>query len=107
MAFAAFTSFSETPFSSLPSNIYLSISGQQVNTTLGNIVIDADGNITIQTGPEIALDVNLENVTVGLASLLSIQGQESTISQGEEIISASATTGVLTGEEVNLSLIHI
>jgi hypothetical protein len=38
MAFAAFTSFSETPFSSLPSNIYLNISGQQVNINLGNII---------------------------------------------------------------------
>ena len=45
MAFG-FNTFAETPFSSLPSNIYFSISGQQVNTTLGNIVIDADANIT-------------------------------------------------------------
>jgi hypothetical protein len=101
MAFGAFTSFAESAFSEVASpNILINISGQEITTALGNISIEADGSITIQTGPEIDLDVFLGNITVGLASFLDIQGQELTISQGEEIISASSTTGVLTGEEV-------
>jgi hypothetical protein len=105
MAFAAFTSFAESAFSEVASpDVLINISGQQLTTTLGNIVIDADGNITIQTGPEIALDVLLNNINVGTAQFLDITGEQINISQGEEVIDASATTGTLTGEEITPSV---
>jgi len=104
MAFAAFTSFAESSFSEVSSpNVLINISGEQVNTSLGNITITANGAITIQTGPEIALDVNLGTVAVGLGSFLDITGQELDISQGEEIITASATT-VMTGQQIASSV---
>ena len=102
MAFGI-TAFSETSFCSLPSNIYLNATGQQANTSLGNISISANGAITIQTGPEIALDVNLGTITIGLATFLDITGQELNISQGEEIIVASATTDI-TGQLANTAV---
>ena len=98
MAFGI-TTFAETSFSSLPFNTHFSPIGQQASTSLGNITITANGAITIQTGPEIALDVNVGNVTIGLASFLDITGQGLVISQGEEIISASATTAT-TGQQI-------
>jgi len=103
MAFAAFTSFAESAFSEAASpDALINITGQQLTITRENISIVAGGSITIETGPEIALDVNLGNITVGLASFLDITGQQLNISQGEETISASANTGTLTGQQLSI-----
>ena len=79
MAFGL-TAFAETPFASLTAST-AGIIGQQLNTALNTVTVQAGTSVSIETGPEIALDVALGNVLVGLGKTVGIQGQEITSSR--------------------------
>jgi len=80
------------------------ITGEELTISQGGIAIQAGGSITIQTGPEIDLEVNLGNVIAGTANFLQITGQELNISLNN--ISGFITDQILTitGEELNSSV---
>jgi len=80
------------------------ITGEELTISQGGIAIQAGGSITIQTGPEIDLEVTLGNVNTGTANFIQIVGEELSIPLNN--ISSFITDQILTitGEELNTSV---